>query len=167
MNVILGGVIMNKVVKTILSLGGLVLVGGAIYKGISNLLHEKDKRINKYKKYYNVTNKWLYSINQGKHLAEYFIDKGYNNIAIYGMGELGCRLYEELKGTPITVSYAIDKEANSKYSEIRVIELNQKLEDVDAIVVTSIFDYDSIKETLGGKTNDTIISLEDIFYDLA
>lgn len=157
---------MRKLFKTLFSLGGLALVGGLVYKGTSNLLNEKEKKINKFKKYYNTTNQWLYNKNKGINLSEYFINKGYNNIAIYGMGELGCRLYEELKETPVKVSYAIDKEANSRYSEVKVIELNQKFDDVDAIVVTPIFDYESIKETLVGKTDNTIISLEDIFYDL-
>lgn len=158
---------MQKKVIGAVTLGSLALIGGVVYKSVSRILHEKEKKVNKYKKYYNITNQWLYHKNQGKNLAEYFEEKGYNNIAIYGMGELGCRLYEELKDTNITISYAIDKEANSKYTEIKVIDADQAFDKVDAIVVTAVFDFETIKEKLESKTDSPIISLDDIFYDLA
>jgi len=156
---------MNKAINKLFSFGGLVLTGALVYRFVDRTLNKKEISINKYKKYYNVINQWLYNKNLGINLSEYFVKKGYNNIAIYGMGELGNRLYEELKDSPIKISYGIDKEANSKYSEVKVIEVNEHFDDVDVIVITPIFDYDSIKALLGEKTDIKIISLEDVIFD--
>lgn len=156
---------MKTFIKKIMILALLFTMVVGLYKKINNLLKEKEKKTNKFKKYYNILNQWLYNKNQGIEISEYFIKKGYNNIAIYGMGELGSRLYEELKGSLINITYAIDKVAYSKYSEIKIVEASQDLDEVDVIVVTPIFDYESIKETLEEKTDNTIISLEDIFMN--
>ena len=82
------------------------------------------------------------------------------------MGELGSRLYEELRGTSVEVKYAIDKDAMSVYSDIDVLELEDDLPNVDAIVVTAVFAYDSISENLEDKISCPILSLGDIVCDI-
>ena len=66
----------------------------------------------------------------------------------------------------IQIAYAIDKNANSIYSDINVITMDDNLEDVDAIVVTAITFFDEIEEQLQSKVSCPIISLEDILYEI-
>lgn len=54
------------------------------------------------------------------------------------MSYAGETLVDELKETEVQIAYAIDKNANSIYSDINVITMDDNLEDVDAIVVTAI-----------------------------
>lgn len=156
---------MKKAIKYLLGIGALVVAGIFEFKRVSKIIKEKDEKIHKFKDYYNVLNQWMKIKNEASSLEEYFKKRGYSTIAIYGMGEIGCRLYEELENTSINVSYVIDKEAESKYSSIRIIDISNKLDDVDVIVVTPIFDFENIKIALEEKTDIKVISFEDVIYE--
>ncbi|MGB8454200.1 MAG: hypothetical protein WCD89_17950 [Anaerocolumna sp.] len=153
-------------------IGFLAAVVGIVV-GVAGVNYYKNKSIaeiagktDKFRDYYNLVNQWLVLKNEGKRLDKYFINHGYKSIAIYGMGELGNRLYEELKDSEIKIKYAIDKNAESTYSELEVIGLEEDMEEVDVIVVTATFAFEDIEEELKGKVNYQMISLEDVVYDL-
>lgn len=96
----------------------------------------------------------------------FFTQNSYKTVAIYGMKELGERLYDELKDSEIEVKYVIDKNADTIYADVDVIEPEDTLEDVDVIVVTAIHYFDEIEEALGAKVDYPVISLEDVVYEL-
>ena len=81
------------------------------------------------------------------------------------MGDIGKLLLEELSGSTINVKYGIDRKATGE-GEVVVVNPDDKLEKVDAIVVTAIAYFDEIEEMLSEKVNCPIISLEDIVYEL-
>lgn len=144
-------------------------ITGALGQGLvkNKIIDEKNKKVDKFKAYYNMLNQWLQLKQEGKSLEEYFATNNIHTIAIYGMGEMGNRLYEELKNTNIEVRYAIDKNADSTYSEINVIDLESgDLDEVDAIVVTAIFAYDEIEEKINNVVNYSVVNLEDIVYSV-
>ena len=126
----------------------------------------RDKKINKFKEYYNLSNRWLSLKMNGRALNEYFKKNHYKKIAIYGVGELGKRLVEEMVGTSIEITYALDKDAGGDILGIPVLDCEDDLNEVDVIVVTPIFDFDSICEKLGKHTNMKIISLTDVIYSV-
>lgn len=157
----------------ILSLG--VMMGASvavIYKYIKNRnINTKSNNVNveeRLRSYYDLTNRWILLKNEGKKLSEYFINNNYKNIAIYGMGELGLRLYEELNDTSIHVMYGIDYSSGRKVSDLPVYYLKElnNVNDVEAIVVTPVFDYDNIRDSLINITNKPIISLNDVIFSL-
>ena len=103
---------MKKVAIAVL----LMITGCAVGAGIAATILTKkiDKKsdfCSKMSEFYRVLVQWLIHKQEGKNLSEYFERNEYKTIAIYGMKELGERLYNELKDTNIKVAYAIDKEA--------------------------------------------------------
>lgn len=128
------------------------------------LLNYKDFRINKFQKYFDVTNEWVRLKNQGKNLEEFFLKNGWNHIAIYGMGELGHRLMEELAESKIAIEYAIDEHTDKVFSEIEVKEPDSELPPVDVIVVTPFFEYPVVEEKLMKLVDYPIISLEEAVF---
>lgn len=118
----------------------------------------------KFRNYYNLLNTWLTIKNKNRGLEEYFESNNYKKIGIYGMGELGNRLYEELKDSSVEIVYATDKYANNTFSEIEVIEIEKITNDVDVIVVTAVFAMEFITEELKKYVDVPIISLEDVVY---
>jgi len=160
-----------KIWKTILSLLGITAVGGIIWTSKKSLDKANDVK-KRYKDYYDVMNQWLRNKNENKKIIDYFVNNGYHTLAIYGMGELGNRLYEELKETDIKITYFIDKNAEEIYyglDDIPVVGLEEiKNQDkVDAIIITPIYDFDSIEESLSEYDIDAeIISLEDVIYEM-
>lgn len=124
------------------------------------------KAQNVYKLYYQLLNKWLKKSIAGQKTAHYFKEQNVKNIAIYGQGELGMRLYEELSGSDIKVKFFITQNI-SKLSEtsvpvVMVENLNEQ-ERVDWIVVSPIYDFESIKNQIKhfGIANK-IVSLEEV-----
>ena len=157
---------MKKGTVAVLStmIGAIAGAVGSGYLGTKEI-EKKTEKVDKFKSYYNMLDQWLILKQEGKNLENYFIDNNYQTIAIYGMGEMGNRLYEELKNSTIKVMYAIDKEAASAYADIDVFEPNDDLAPVDVIVVSAIFAFDEINETLSEIVDYPIISLEDVVYE--
>lgn len=104
--------------------------------------------------------------NDGYNLGAFFKEKGYQKIAIYGMGELGNRLAEALNGTDVLVMYGINKGMGEAFGEIEIKEISEEeyFEGVDCIVVTPVQFYSEIEKELKKKCACAVISLEDVIY---
>lgn len=121
----------------------------------------------KYRKYYDVLNKWMENVIDGYSLEQYFKDEGIKTIAVYGMGELGNRFIETIDGTDISIVYGIDKNpAVDSEIEVRGFDECDAFDDVDCIVVSAVNVYEPIKKALSKKCSCRIISLEDVIYGL-
>lgn len=115
---------------------------------------------------YMAFDQWLRIRQEGKTLVEFFERYNYKTVAIYGMKELGERLYDELEGTGITVKYIIDKNADTIYADVDVVTPDDELEPVDVIVVTAIYYFDEIEMMLSEKVDYPVASLEDVLYEV-
>lgn len=110
---------------------------------------------------------WMMIKQNGKSMEKYFIDKGIQNVAIYGMSYLGIRLFHELNNTSICVKYGIDCNPNIEIGGLNIFHLeNLDQYNVDAVVVTAIFSFDVIKNNLENIGFTNIISLDELLYDL-
>lgn len=96
--------------------------------------------------------RWMENRNQGKMFSDYFNQYGYRKIAIYGAGDMGRLLYEEIKNSEITVSYFVDRNAEGirRVESIPVISVQgiESMEKVDVLVVTPVGNYDEICRVL-------------------
>ena len=63
----------------------------------------------------------------------------------------------------IVVKYVIDKRMID--TDIKAVTLDDDLEAVDMIIVTAIYDYNDIIRELKGKTQNQVISLEQVIYE--
>jgi hypothetical protein len=159
---------MKKVIVGIVSFTVGSIVGyGLLSKFVKKSADNLEKKVDKFKTYYSMQNQWLQLKQEGKSLEGYFLEKGYHSIAIYGMGEMGNHLYEELKNTQIKVAYGIDKNASGTYAEIDIFSLEDNLEKVDAIVVTAVFDFCKIEEEIREQFDCPIISLEEVVFGVS
>lgn len=159
--------------KKITVIGTLLgILTGSIGSGIlttylnNTSIKEKNEKINKFRSYYEILNRWLILKQEEKSLQKYFLYNGYKNIAIYGMGELGNRLYDELKNSDVKVKYAMDTNYSGEYAELDIKGFEDDLPKVDIIVVTAIFAYDEIENKLRNVVDYKVISLEDVVYDM-
>lgn len=158
----------GKVVSLISGLvTGTVIGAAVIYKFQLKTLEKANEKTDKFKQYYNTLNQWLNNKEEGKDPQDYFIKNGYKTMAIYGMGELGSRLYKELKNcSELKIKYVIDQSIDYLSHEIAVKSPEDTLEEVDVIVVTPTFAYEEIKSKLKTKNNCPIISIDDVLYGL-
>lgn len=126
-------------------------------------LKKKDISLCKYRKYYEVCINLLKTNENKIKLNEYLEGNRFEKVAIYGMGEVGKILYQILTNEKVNIVYVIDN--NYKNGEIEVRKMDEKLDDVDVIIVTPIFDFDNIEIQLTKLVNCRIEPLDDILLE--
>ena len=157
---------MKKPIISALSvLTGAVLGAGAAGKLMEESTKKTKSMSDKHLALFLMMNQWVKVKQQGKNLSTYFEKNRYKEIAIYGMSYAGETLVDELKDTDVTVVYAIDQKADAiYYADVEVLSIEDKLENVDVVVVTAITFFDEIEEKISKKMDCPIVSLEDILY---
>lgn len=156
----------GKVISFLVGIMAGTCIGAALlYKMQLKALEKVNAKTDKFKQYYNTLNQWLNNKDTGKNSEDYFKRNNYKTIAIYGMGEIGNRLYNELKNSDIKIKYVIDQSIDYLNQEIPVVSLEDKLEEVDVIVVTPTFAYEDVKSRLIKKVNCPIISINEVLYE--
>lgn len=148
------------------AVAGGAIAGAVVSHIMQGKIVEKEKRITKFKDYYNLYNRWIKMKSEKKELKEYFQKHNYRSIVIYGVGEIGKRLYEELKESGIDVCYAIDSQDTCSYTELKIVTKDDVLETADVMVVTPLFDYEGIRSEMSQKVDFPIISIQEIVDEL-
>lgn len=133
---------------------------------LSANIQRLEKRNTKFTEYFHLLNLWMKKNNNRIKMADYLKKQGISRIAVYGVGELGDRLYEELEESGIEIAYAIDSNINRVYHQKEVKSPTQGLGDIQMIIVTPIAEYESIKEKLNQVTTCQIVSLKEIVQEM-
>ncbi len=126
----------------------------------------KNKLIDKYKLYYCLNNKWISLKESNKRLSEYFIENQIKRIAVYGLGDVGLNLCREIMQDGIEVKYAFDGNLIRYDSIIPIRKLEDDLDEVDAVVVTVVDEFETIKKELLLKFSCPIIAIDDVIYSI-
>jgi FlaA1/EpsC-like NDP-sugar epimerase len=151
-------------------IGVVLFIYGRTQKTV---VKEANEKIFKFKKYYQVLNQWIKNLINHYSLEQALLAKNYRNIAIYGYGEIGNRMYEELKGSEqIKVVCFIDQMAEkfTRYTPDGTVVYcandAEQFNHADAVIVTTVNIFEEIREELAdsGVTCD-IVPLEDILQN--
>lgn len=111
--------------------------------------------------YYHLFDQWMSNYENNQTSELFFKENGYKNIAIYGMKELGRHLLKELEQTDICVKYIIDRNLSMIPPEFTGYLPDDKLPEVDVIVITASYYYSEIREKLNHWGYD-IVSIDDV-----
>lgn len=121
---------------------------------------------NKYELIAYCLDSWMSLKERGINPADYLKRFHYNVIAIYGVGILGKHLLYELERSDIKIAYIIDQRAELEYPQAEVRSVHDKLDMVDAVVVTALADFDSIYETLKQKLRCPVFSIAELINEV-
>lgn len=118
----------------------------------------------KFREYYQLLNKWLQLKIYKRDISGYFLKNGVKKVGIYGMGEIGKRLYDDLIDEgKIDVRFFIDKGKACGYLGMDVFDLEGEIpNDIDLIVVTVGWAFNEIKENLERKVSVPIVAIDEI-----
>lgn len=142
---------MRKLTMTLAILVGTLIGTGFVGKMQNEKLSKARALSDKHFELFKMMTQWVKIKQAGRNLSDYLEKDGYKKIAVYGMSYAGETLINELKNSSVTVSYGIDRNAASLYSDIDIMSINDDLEDVDAIIVTAITFFDEIEKELSEK----------------
>lgn len=113
---------------------------------------------------------WIKNKIKGLSIGDHLYNKGIRTVIIYGAGDLGELLYEELKISELTVKYFVDRNAD-KYREknLATTEIyrweNKPMEKVDAIIISILADDNEITQ-MCNKDVKEVYSLEELVYKI-
>lgn len=138
---------------------------GMVTRYKNELIHKKIV-IEKLNRFYYLLSHWVLLKQNNYNIADLLVSKGIRSVAIYGMKELGELICRELEGTEVKVLYTIDKNKDGIYTKYPLFSPDDSLEKTDAIIVTAIYEYPSIKEYLCKRVEYPVISLEDLVYEV-
>lgn len=125
------------------------------------------KKAFQYKKYWRLFDAWMKLREEEKKIESYLVKQNIRRIGIYGAGMVGRHLIDELYGSKIQVVYAIDQKADFLKMPIKVYGLETNFPEVDAIIITVLFDTEKIMKIIQKKLNCKIIFLEKIIMDMS
>jgi|GEM_PF-834036 len=126
----------------------------------------------RFKNYYELLNGWMKLKNNNISLRDYFKLRGINTISIYGAGELGKRLYEEMKDSSIEVRYFIDNSLSKTQTSLHRIPIIDVLDlkdnqSIGTVVITVTYEFDLICEYINKiNKNINILSLDKIIREI-
>lgn len=164
---------MKRRIKNMNWLGAAVLLAAGV--GIGMVLGKKKEKVKTDKQSLLVKknhailklfSQWILTKQEGKSIVNYLHENNVKTVAIYGMSFVGERLFDELKDSDIEVKYAIDQNANAIFKDVDMYTPDQKLPDVDMIIVTAIYFFDEIDDKLSEVTDCPVVSLENILYEI-
>ncbi len=129
---------------------------------VQKQIDEIQKVSDKNKQLFLLMNQWIKNKQEDKDISDYLKIHNYYNIAVYGLSYVGMTLVDELKGTAISVKYGIDRRAENIKADIKVFGVDENLPEVDAVIVTTVTDFEDISNMLKRKISCPIILLRDI-----
>ena len=113
---------------------------------------------------FEVMNLWKKITTSGHNISEYFVNRGYKNIAIYGKGKIGAHLEQELANSNVYVSFFIDRDEKKRDKAHCFLPVDD-LPKCDVIVITVTGYIVPIVKLLHEKNNCDIKSILDVVND--
>lgn len=130
-------------------------------------LTHKEFQIRRNYKKYEMLYKWIKLKQRDVRIETFFEDFKIETIAIYGMGDLGILLYDELKESSVKILYGLDKNPRECCGKLEVYNLDRSLMKPDAIVITLALICDEIENMIFNTIGEcTVFTLEEILYEL-
>ena len=138
-------------------IAGMLIMDYIVSKDMTKEINKIENDYQKMRLYYYIFNMWLDMKQQGKKLGEYMEKKGYKRVAIYGMKELGERLFIELRDAGIEVVCVIDSNKNV-LGNFTLISPDDEIPSVDLLIITADYYYAEIEKKMREKVDCPILS---------
>lgn len=147
-----------RVVKEqgILSEEDFLLLLDGFFKRNINRMHQ----LNVLKRKWSVLEDWKRLSEKQVKLSDYLIQNRIRKVAIYGCGLLGEEVYNSLKNE-LMVTCFIDRNACELKKEIPVYSLQDKLPEVDGVIITLIDEAKKVEREIRKRFSGEILILED------
>ncbi|MCM1047748.1 MAG: glycosyltransferase [Clostridiales bacterium] len=131
-------------------------------KSLDAIEMKADNTAKMYKAYYQLLEKWMLLREKNISIRQYFEERRIKNIIIYGMGKMAHHLIADLSGSDINIVCVIDKRLYNINEAFPMINGDKEIPEADCIVITPVYEEDSIRQRLSKKTDIPMISLAEI-----
>ena len=125
-------------------------------------LAQKEKQQQKCSRLLKLMCRWTTNVQKGMRPVDYLTRRKWYSVAVYGAGDVGKCLLDELADTDVKVRYIVDR--RKPELGLPVYAPEDDLPSVDCMIVTAIMEYGEISWNLKDKLRCHVISIEDIIY---
>ncbi len=144
-----------------LDTGHLAQLWQALQRGLETRLKELD-RLKAAEDIYAI---WLNARGEKVSVAQMLKLAGYKTVAIYGMGKMGMRLYQEIK-MEIEVKCYIDRNAAYLKADIPIYTLEDDIPQVDLVIIALADREHRIQKDVSNTINCPVKGIEEILRDM-
>lgn len=137
-------------------------IGRGIFVQALPELVKREKQQQKCSRLLKLMCRWTRNIQKGMEVTDFLLKMGWYSAAVYGAGDVGKCLLDELAGSDVEVKYVVDRCRLTL--DLPVYAPEDDLPPVDCIIVTVVMEYEEISRRLRDKLDCSIISIEDIVY---
>lgn len=134
-----------------------------------SILVQENIMFERYFQYYDLLYKWLLIKQSNIKLSDYFVKNNYQNVAIYGNGKIGKRLLFDIQSDVNVICFITgEKKSFIDNDNIRVAcidDLQNNNICLDVIIVTPVYEFDSIKFSILNKFKN-VVSIKEVIEDL-
>lgn len=123
------------------------------------------KRLKMIEEFYHIFDQWLTLIEDGISISSILEKRGYQRVAIYGMGTMAMHFIKALENSSVSVEYAIDKSSSDFYTNVKVVAEDDVLDQVDVIVYTNPNEKIEIVQEIANRQKCDAVSLADVIFD--
>ncbi len=102
-------------------------------------LYQKYREPYKFESMFNIMCEWRKISEKGQNTVDYFKNRGYRRIAIYGRGRIGEFLRSELDGTEVSFAFFIDKDKQNQEEGV-CFDPADELPTCDCLVISVVTD---------------------------
>ncbi len=106
--------------------------------------------------------RWLSLKLEGRSLADGLLQRGIRSAALYGMGYLGCCLYDELDNGGIRISYVMDRRPVDADGIVKVVRIEDALPQTDGIIITVLGDNRDLQKLIEAKCDAKVMLLSEL-----
>ncbi len=131
-----------------------------------HVLSERIGLLEKFREMFFVLNKMAVCREKGASVGKCLRSEGIHRVCIYGDGYIGKRLAGELKECNIETAFFIDRNAHYLTEEIPVYQLEEAPIEVDAVIISLVQHYDSVRNELRKKYKTQIYTVQEVLEDV-
>ena len=131
-----------------------------------HVLCERIGLLEKFREMFFVLNKMAVCRESGNVAGKHLWSEGIHQVCIYGDGYIGKRLAGELKECKIETAFFIDRNAQYLTEEIPVYQLEEAPIEVDAVIISLVQHYDSVRNELRKKYKTQIYTVQEVLEDV-
>lgn len=100
------------------------------------------------------------------YIGDFLKAEAYENIAVYGLGELTIRLADDFKAANVRIKYIVSSDINvpEELKSIPIYECGSVFPDADLMIVMILDDYLEIERGICEKNNIKVMFIQELLY---
>lgn len=139
-----------------------------LYKRYNNVCEARMMYVNSeiIDNYKRIINLWEQTTNKGHSLSRYLLKYNYRKIALYGMGDLGCKVFKELADTEVEIVYVVDKSPQFINEVFRVLSPEDIMPAVDLLLITVANEEEGIVKRYRNKYSFPVMGVSELLDEI-